>query len=247
MPDPALILGATAAAAVLSALVMLAGAWAARKGRGGLAVLVEVLAVGGGLAIGCRWLGFTPRVPPVEDQDRLLLVLLPATALVEILAAALRRWPWFGRIFRVLLALPIPALLLFGSGYLPSTWIPGGDPNAPSTWTQEQAIEILVGLGVLLAVAWSLLIWAAHRAGGFAVPAALGLVVTAAGVSMMLSGYASGGLIGLPFAGVAAGTLLVCLLFARGHSMTGVVGVGTVLLFGLLMAGRFFGELRTTN
>jgi hypothetical protein len=79
------------------------------------------------------------------------------------------------------------------------------------------------------------------------VPAALGLITAAGGVCVALSGYASGGLVGLPFAGVAAGTLLVCLLFARSHSMAGVIGVGSVFLFGLLMAGRFFGDLTMTN
>src|SRR6202034_851493 len=72
-------------------------------------------------------------------------------------------------------------------------------------------------------------------------------VTAAAGVCIMLSGSASGGLIGLPFAGIAASVLVICLLFARMRATTGLVGVGTVLLFGMLMGGRFFGELTTTN
>jgi hypothetical protein len=199
------------------------------------------------MRVGCWWLGLLPKLPPVEDQDRLLLVLLPAVGVAEIAAAAWRRWPWFGHVFRATLALLIPVLLLFGSGWLPSTWIPGGDPNAPSTWTQPEALAILLGLGVLLALVWGLLIRAAQRPGGLIVPAVLGFVTAAAGVSLLLSGYASAGLVALPFAGVAAGMLVVCLLLARSRAMTGVVGVGTVFLFGLLMAGRFFGELTTTN
>ena len=174
-------------------------------------------------------------------------MLLPAVGVAEIAAAAWRRWPWFGRVFRVTLALLIPVLLLFGSGWLPSAWVPGADPSAPSTWTQNEAVAILLGLGVLLAFVWGLLIYVAQQPGGHVVPAALGLITAAAGVSLMLSGYASGGLVGLPFAGVAAGALAVCLLLARNRAMTGLVGIGTVLLFGLLMAGRFFGELTTTN
>jgi hypothetical protein len=257
MPDPMLILGATAAAGVVAAVLMLLSVGPARQvaaapsavpaRRSALATCAEVLAVAGGMTIGCWWLGIRPSSPPVEDKDRLLFVLLPAAGVVEILAAVLQRRPWFGRILRLLLALPLPFLLLFGSGWLPSRWTPGGDPAAPSTWTEQEALRNLVGLGALLAGVWGLLVWAAQRAGGFVVPAALGLISATAGATIMLSGYATGGMIGLPFAGVAAGALLVCLLFARRHSMTGLVGVGTVLLFGLLMAGEFFGELTTTN
>jgi hypothetical protein len=246
MPDPVLALKATAAAAGVSAVVMLLSAFLFRKGRSGLAALAEVLAVGSGIGLGCWWLGFPPKFPPIEDRDRLLLVLLPAVGIVEIIAASLKR-KWVGRVLRVLLALPIPLLLLFGSGWLPATWTPGADPSAPSTWTQQEAIEILSGLGALLAIVWSLSIWTAQRPGGYVVPTALGLVTAAAGVSVMLSGSASGGLIGLPFAGVAAGTLLVCLLVARTHPMTGVIGIGSVFVFGLLMGGRFFAELTNTN
>jgi hypothetical protein len=242
MPDAKLVLGATAAAAVVAALVMLAGAWAARKGRSGLATLTEVFAVGAGMGIGCWWVGVLPKLLPAEDQTRLLVVLLPATGIVEILAAVFLRRPWFGRVLRVLLALATPTLLLLGSGYLP-----GGEAGAPATWTGQEALAILLGLGVLLAAVWGLLIRTAQGPGGFVVPAALGLIIAATGVCLLLSSDASGGLIGLPFAGVAAGTLVVCLLLARNHAMTGVVGVGSVFLFGLLMEGRFFAGLTTTN
>jgi hypothetical protein len=254
MPDAILILGATAAAGIVAAVLMLLGVWPARKvaaavpaRRSVLGTCVEVLAVAGGMGIGCWWLDIRPSSPPVEDKDRLLFVLLPAAGIVEILAVVLQRRPWFGRVLRLLLALPLPFLLLFGSGWLPAKWTPGGDPTAPSTWTEQEALRNLVGLGILLAAVWGLLVWAAQRAGGFVVPAALGLISAAAGVTIMLSGYATGGMIGLPFAGVAAGALLVCVLLARSHSMTGLVGIGTVLLFGLLMSGEFFGELTRTN
>jgi hypothetical protein len=258
MPDATLILEGTAAAGGVAALVMLLlGVWPARKvaatvataplRRSRLSTLAEVLAVAGGMGIGCWWLGIKPNTPPVEDKDRLLFVLLPAAGVVEILAVVWQRQPWVGRILRLFLALSLPFLMLFGSGWLPAKWTPGGDPTAPSTWTEQEALRNLVGLGILLAAVWGLLVWAAQRAGGFAVPAALGLISAAAGATIMMSGYATGGMIGLPFAGVAAGALLVCLLFARAHSMTGMVGIGTVLVFGLLMAGEFFGELTTTN
>ncbi len=258
MPDATLILeGAAAAGGVAALLMLLLGVWPARRvaatattmplRRSRLASVAEVLAIAGGMGVGCWWLGIKPNTPPVEDKDRLLFVLLPAAGLVEILAVVWQRRPWIGRILRVLLALPLPFLMLFGSGWLPANWTPGGDPAAPSTWTDHEALRNVLGLGILLSVIWNLLVWAAQRAGGMVVPAALGLISAAAGVTIMLSGYATAGMIGLPFAGVAAGALLVCLLFARAHSMTGVAGVVTVLLFGLLIAGKFFGELATTN
>ncbi|HEV7998462.1 MAG TPA: hypothetical protein VGP63_01200 [Planctomycetaceae bacterium] len=246
MPDPFQIIQASTAAGVVAAIVMLAAAWASRKGRVGLATLADVLAFGAGMAVGCWWLGLAPKLPPIEDRDRLFVVLLPAAAIVEIIAGLSRRRPWVGYVLRVLLALPIPALLLFGSGWLPAAWA-GMDPSAPSTWTPQEAIAMLVGLGVLLAAMWGLLVWAAQRPGGFVVPAALGLLVAAAGTCVALSGSVNEGQIGLPFAGVAAGALLVCTLFARGHAMTGLVGLGAVLLFGVLMGGRFFSDLTTTN
>ncbi|HEV3138848.1 MAG TPA: hypothetical protein VGZ26_13115, partial [Pirellulales bacterium] len=215
MPDPFQIIQASTAAGVVAAVVMLAAAWASRKGRVGLATLADVLAFGAGMAIGCWWLGLAPKLPPIEDRDRLFVVLLPAAAIVEIIAGFSRRRPWVGHVLRVLLALPIPALLLFGSGWLPAAWA-GMDPSAPSTWTPQEAIAMLVGLGVLLAAMWGLLVWASQQTGGFVVPAALGLLVAAAGTCVALSGSVNEGQIGLPFAGVAAGALLVCALFARG-------------------------------
>jgi hypothetical protein len=247
MPDPQLIASAAVAAALVAAVVMLVGVWPARKGRMSLATLVEVLAVGGGIVIGCRWLGIEPRLSLAEDQDRLLVVILPVTGVVEILAAFFSPRAWIGQVLRVLWSLCVPALLLLGSGWLPAAWLPIGEPSAPSSWTSSQAIGMLAALGVALALLWGLLIRAAERPGGFAVPAALGLVTTAAGVSVMLSGSASGGLIGLPFAGIAAGVLVVCLLFARMRATTGLAGVGIILLFGVLVDGRFFGKLTTTN
>jgi hypothetical protein len=63
----------------------------------------------------------------------------------------------------------------------------------------------------------------------------------------MLSGNASGGQLGLPLAGAVAGATLASLLLAGKPEVQGVLGPGVVGLFALLVAGRFFSDLTTTN
>jgi hypothetical protein len=213
-----------------------------RSKRAWLACLGEIIVFGVGLAIGCRWLGVKLNAVPVEDQDRLLLVLLPLTAILEFVAALLAKRPWWGRTFRIVLAILVPPLMLLGSGYLP-----GGEAGAPSEWTSTQAITIVLSLGAALAIAWTLLNSAAQRPGGFAVPAALAVASLATGLCMMLSANASGGFLGLAVGGTIAGIVVAALIVARMTDVSALVGLGLVGLFGLLMGGRFFSELSTTN
>src|SRR5712692_5860979 len=87
----------TAIAAVLAALVFLLFAWPWKsRGTDFKSVLAIRTAVGGVLSVsvgffaGCWWLGVRPHWPPLEDQDRLLLILLPAVIVVELVAALLK-------------------------------------------------------------------------------------------------------------------------------------------------------------
>src|SRR5439155_2701424 len=87
----------TAIAAVLAALVFLLFAWPWKwRGTDFKSVLPIRTAVGGvlsvsvGFFVGCWWFGVRPHWPPLEDQDRLLLILLPAVIVVELLAALLQ-------------------------------------------------------------------------------------------------------------------------------------------------------------
>src|SRR5262245_24885048 len=93
MPDPLLILQASAAPAVLAALGRVrARPWSqsdAQVARGSGA-----LGVGAGLFVGACLLGFVPRFPPHEDQERLLLILLPAAVAVEVVSVFLGRGAW---------------------------------------------------------------------------------------------------------------------------------------------------------
>src|SRR5262249_16924421 len=78
MPDPVLIVQSSAVAAVLAAFVLLLTGWPWRRPRAGCVAAGGVLGLGAGLLVGAWWLGLAPQVPPREDRDRLLLVLLPA-------------------------------------------------------------------------------------------------------------------------------------------------------------------------
>ena len=61
----------------------------------------------------------------------------------------------------------------------------------------------------------------------------------------MLSGYMTAGMLGLPMAAALAGSTLAAWGTGRPTATAGLVALGSVLLFSLLVAGRFFGELTT--
>jgi hypothetical protein len=102
-------------------------------------------------------------------------------------------------------------------------------------------------LAAALAVAWAALALLAQRAGGRSVPLALALCGAGTAVTIMLSGYASGGQLGLPLAAALVGVLSASLVLAEPLDVRGITGLGVVGLFGLLVIGRFFGFLTTAH
>jgi hypothetical protein len=82
---------------------------------------------------------------------------------------------------------------------------------------------------------------------GRAVPLAVALACAGTGVTIMLSGYATGGQMGLPLAAAVAGATIASLALSGRPGLQGVLGLGVVGLFALLVVGRFFGELTTGN
>jgi hypothetical protein len=235
MPDPLLLLEASAVAALLAAvLVLLCGratrpAWLAAGGA---------LGVGLGFFAGAWLVGGLPRWPPREDQDRLFLVLLPAA----VVAAALARVPWLGWAARWLVAGGAAPVLLYGSVYLSDAAGPGS-----REWSVETACAILGGLAAALAAGWALLDTRALHRGGRAVLVALALASAATGATVLLSGYATGGQLGFPLAGALVGAALASFFLKGTPELRGSAGVGLVGLFALLAVGRFFGFLTTTN
>lgn len=238
MPDGVGVLKALAAAALVAAAAQFLlgfrrGENSAWRGAG------SVLAVGLGMLAGCACLGVRPHWPPREDQDRLLLFLLPAVITVELAAARMGRWV---RLPRLAIAAAAAWILLFGSVYL-------ADLAGPGTreWTTARAGCILGGLAAVLTGEWAALTSLVRREGGRSVTLGLALTCAGAGVTVMLSGYASGGLLGLPLAAALVGVVLASLVLAVPLDGTGVTGLALVGLFSLLVIGRFFGELLTSH
>jgi hypothetical protein len=253
MPDPKLIIQAVAAAAITAAaLLLLCGSWrgpwrSARLSAG------SVLGVGIGFFVGCWWLGLRPHWPPREDQDRLLLILLPAIIGLELVlaivpaldsrnkGAGMGRW-WPTWLLRLILAAGAAPILLHNSSYLVDLAGPG-----TREWTTVQTWLILGILAVALAGLWASLARLACRAPGRSVPFALALACAGTGITVMLSGYASGGQMGLALAGALSGAVIASLAVSEPMDVSGLLGVGIVGLFSLLVMGRFFGELAATN
>jgi hypothetical protein len=257
MPDPIRILEAVATAAVLAAAVVLLGGWPWRKPHPARAYAGSGLGVGLGFFAGCWLLGVQPHWPPREDQDRLLFLLIPALLGVELVAAFLGRRRWLAWFPRLILAGAAARIVLHNSIYLTDLAGPG-----TREWTPGQTWLILGGLAAALAATWAALALlvrptpppTAHsppggeeRGKGRFVLLAVAMACAGAAVTVMLSGYASGGQLGLPLAGALAGATVASLALSGSPDVNGVLGVGVVGLFAVLVAGRFFGDLTTAN
>ncbi len=151
MPDATLILEGTAAAGGVAALVMLLlGVWpaqdrshsrhhAARGSR--LSPKCWPSPAEWGSAAGGLVSNPTHRRSKTRTGCCSCSCRQPESSRFSPLSGSARRW--VGRILRVLLALSLPFLMLFGSGWLPAKWTPGGDPAAPSTWTEQERYATL--------------------------------------------------------------------------------------------------------
>jgi hypothetical protein len=256
MPDPLLFakavivagiasVGATLAVAYLTAVVFRKFGWresVAGTSRIGIAV---VSGIGLGAATGLCILG---DLPPRSLQgefphwtvdsvlDRFVVVVLPLAILVELIGGVTRfpRWPVW--ILRLSLAATAGRVLLHGSSYL---------TGAASDWPVAEVRFALGVAAVLLASHWILQTWLMQRRPGISVNLALSQSCLAGGLAVMLSGYANGGALGLPVGAALAGAAIASALLAAPAANLGGLGIGLVGLFGILMMGRFFGELST--
>jgi hypothetical protein len=92
MPDPILILKARSAAAIVATVILLISAKTWAKAGPAWRGASAVAGAGLGFFVGCLILGMRPHWPPQEDQDRLLLIIIPAVIAVEVVAALSERF-----------------------------------------------------------------------------------------------------------------------------------------------------------
>ncbi|QEG41534.1 hypothetical protein [Roseimaritima ulvae] len=274
MPEPLLYLKATAAAAVVSVLVMLAAAPLCHRNRWFSQLIVVALATG--LAAGYVVLSLPVGWPPANALARWLTIVLPLVLLIELFdrsGSGESRQNWIPWTLRVVVALALPRILLHGSVYL------SGPENG---WTVSQTAAVMLSCGTSLLVVWGLLVRLAKRVAPTSVVVMLVLTILATGITIMLAGYLGGGAAALPL----AACLIACSLTQRmllRRNVTGpaetdsvvdnppmidhlpatdrpttvnvwftaggraMVTLAVVGLFGLLFVGHFFGRLSVHN
>jgi hypothetical protein len=178
----------------------------------------------------------------LQDLDRLLALVLPAIVATEVLAAVPRVPRWLVWVLRLAVAAATARVLLHGTSYLTDLTGPG-----TREWSPAQAWLVLGGLCALLAAVWTLLARLARRVRGYSPAVCLMVATAASAVAVMLSGYATGGQVGLPLAAALVGVTAASLALRRSPPQTGPPGVAVVGLFSLLLVGRFFGELASAH
>ena len=241
MPDPVRMAVSLALAAVVAGAVVGLLRLVRRDPSGPLLGIGLILGLSLGLVVGWWWLGVRVRWPPREDQDRLLLIVFPMLIAIELASAGLagvRRWVWVPRLLLAGAATPI---LLRNTTYLADLAGPGS--------RQWSSLQIALNLGVAavtFAGVWWLTSWLMHRTQSRAPVWILVGVNLGTAATVMLSGYASGGQLGLPVAGALAGVLLAGLLVPE-LDCDPAVSVGITGAVSLAVIGHFFGELTVTN
>ena len=237
MPEPFLYLQAIGAAAVISVFIVLLTA-RLRPTNAPWWNSAGVLGMAAGFAMGCRAINLRLAWPPANGLDRLLLIVLPLTCLVELIAGI----PSVSRVFawslRIGLSIAIPRILLHGSVYRGET---------ADRWTSLKTATELATSSVFLISSWALLFRLSQRSLGIPVALSIGLSTCCAGLCTMLAGYLKGGAVAFPFAvALVASTLAAKVMTNRdGTPSTAIIGVGVVGLFGWLFIGHFYGRLPT--
>ncbi|TWU04537.1 hypothetical protein [Stieleria varia] len=244
MPEPLLYAKAMGVAAITSSVfVFVIIALRKSVSTAGLnAVCVFGLRLG--LVTGYAWLGISRSWPPTSGLDRLLMIVVPMTLCVELIAGARLLPTAVSWLLRFGVAITVPPILLQNSVYLSST----------DDWTSWQAITVLV---IALAMVWGTLSYITHRSGGISIAFAICLAIQCAGATVMMAGYINGGAAAIPLAatlfGVSVAPCLSPRYMRRDHEVrlpngflaSAIIGIGVVGLFGLLFVGRFFGEIST--
>jgi hypothetical protein len=238
VPDPLLILGAMGVAFAVAGVIAGLVGWPRQHAHAAWLGAGWILGIAVGFLLGCWMLGVRPHWPPRDDQDRLLALVVPAALVIELLAVFPTVPRWLVWPLRVALLAAGTRVLLHGTSYITDVAGPG-----TSEWSSSLAWLIFSGLAALAATVWALLSLLSRRAPGPSLPICLAGVSAGSAITVMLSGYASGGQVGLPLAAALMGATVAALVLNRSSPRTGPPGIAIVGLFSLLVIGRFFGEL----
>ncbi|QDU55277.1 hypothetical protein [Aeoliella mucimassa] len=244
MPDPIHISIAMAAAALVAA-AMAGVVWlAGRRFAPGSNVLPSVgwlLGIAAGHYVGVWWLGLLPNLQLAEASSRMFWMVLPAVLVVELLGVVPKVPQALVWLLRAALALTVTRVLLHGSTYVANSGSGGDSAQPMSFWV----LALLVAGGLLL-------VWVAVRSStplrsACPAPLVLSAVALASSIAIMLSGYATGGQLGLPLAASLAGVFAIALWRGKVSDATPTVGYAVIAIGSLLIIGHYFAELKAPH
>src|SRR5258708_24600279 len=118
MPDPVLFVKAVAVSGAVSVIVVAMLTLLRRPASSIRVNAAWILGIAIGAAAGFRVRGLAPHWPPVDGLDRFLLILLPASVAVELIAGFARVPRAMAWTLRIGLAVVAGRVLLHGSSYL---------------------------------------------------------------------------------------------------------------------------------
>lgn len=235
-PDPILFAKGVIATAVASAVFVLAAGWDRKAPSAARINVAGILASALAMALGCHVLAILPRWPAANVLDRYLLFVLPAAALVELIAAVPRVPRWLAWTVRLALAAAIGPVLLYKSSYL---------EGSAENWSVRDVWIALAAGAVLLLLVWGLLARLSKRTPGISLSFAVAETALAGGLVVMLSAYPTGGATAVPLAAALVGAVAASCLLTECPAPGGSLGFTLAGLYGVLMMGRFFGALST--
>ncbi|TWU06416.1 hypothetical protein [Stieleria varia] len=249
MPEPLLYAQAMGVAAITSSVFVFVMIAVRRSVITSWLNAVCVVGLGLGLVTGYAWLGYHRSFPPTSGLDRLLMIVVPVTLFVELIATSTPISNAVSWLLRIVVAIAIPRILLHKSVYL----------NVTDDWTAWQANAMIAVSGILLVIVWGALSCVTQRSGGISIAFALCLAIQCAGTTVMLAGYIKGGAAAIPLAATVFGVSAASRVSTRylrkdcedrlpnSFLAPAIIALGVVGLFGLLFVGRFFGEISTMS
>lgn len=226
-----LVAGAVAAIVWL----IIATPWRATASRRMQLAWIVGLAVG--VYAGCAMLRQWPQWPPGEDRQRLLTILLPLAVAIDAALFAIKR-PWIAGVLRLAMAASISPALLYRTSYLADLAGPGS-----AEWSTSVAALHLLSTAAIVVLVWTSLAKWQSRTTDTALAAVLAITAVAAGVTVVLSGYLLGGLVGVIWASALTSIAVASVAFDRPQAHGQFLAVAMLGIGGVLVMGRYFGAL----